>query len=133
MGLKDWAYHLPNEMSGGQKQRVHIGRAMAQNADVLLLDEPISSLDLKHQIEVLDLIRKLAKTRGITVIMALHDLNLAIRYSDNLALMKEGVIYAMGNPQQILNSEIIQAIYSVETEVVTDSMGNPFIIPLRAM
>jgi len=133
MKLETYAMKHVDELSGGQRQRVHIGRAMAQNPDYLLLDEPISSLDLKHQIEVLELLRNLAHIHGITVIMALHDLNLATRYSDSLALLKDGTIHALGDPGMILTPEAIETVYSVETELIRDRNGNPYVIPVRAM
>jgi len=116
-----------DELSGGEKQKVIIARALAQNPKVLLLDEPTSNLDLKHQIEVMELIRGLTKTRKLTVIMAMHDINLAYRYSDLIVLMKNGRIYSYGNPKHVINKENIKEIYNVDVEII--DYPYPHIIP----
>ncbi|RQD92177.1 ABC transporter ATP-binding protein [Methanosalsum natronophilum] len=103
------------ELSGGQRQKVIIGRALAQQPEILLLDEPTSSLDLKHQLEVLDITRDQADN-DVTVIMSVHDLNLAARYSDKIIMMKDGEIFHAGGPE-ILTPENIEPVYDVSVDV----------------
>ncbi|AEH60833.1 ABC transporter related protein [Methanosalsum zhilinae DSM 4017] len=104
-----------NELSGGQRQKVIIARALAQQPEILLLDEPTSSLDLKHQLEVLDITRAQADN-DVTVIMSVHDLNLAARYSDKIIMMKDGEIFHGGGPE-ILTPENIEPVYGVSVDV----------------
>jgi iron complex transport system ATP-binding protein len=103
MKIEEFALKYINEMSGGEKQRVLIARALAQEPEVLMLDEPTSNLDIKHQLEVLGLMQKFAHEGGMTVIMVLHDLNLASRFSDKLVLINEGKVFASGPPAAVLN------------------------------
>lgn len=99
------------ELSGGEGQRVVIARALAQEPEILLLDEPTSTLDIDHQIEILDLLRGLNKEKAITIVMALHDINLAIRYSDEIILLNKGTKLAMGRPEEIITEGNLQDIY----------------------
>jgi iron complex transport system ATP-binding protein len=119
-----------NELSGGQQQKVLIGRALAQEADILLLDEPTSNLDIRRQLEVMDIIKDLVKKEEITAIVAIHDLNLASRYSDRIILMKRGKIVGAGDPVSVLTAENIASVYGVEAAVRTQS-ETPYIVPLR--
>ena len=128
-GLENMVLRYFNELSGGERQKVLIARALAQETELLLLDEPTSNLDLKHQLEILSLIMITVKDKGISVIMALHDLNLAARFSDKIILLKEGRIYAAGEPGAVLTQENIRAVYGVDTLVNNDS-GRPHIVPL---
>ncbi len=121
-----------SELSGGQRQKVLIARALCQEPEVLLLDEPTSNLDMKHQIEVMELISSLVAEKRISAVMALHDLNLAARFVDKLAILKGGRIYAAGEPQELLNAENIRAVYGVEAKVMND-LDRPYIIPLRSL
>ena len=109
------SFHLVNrritELSGGEKQRIAIARALAQEPDVILLDEPTAFLDINHQTEILDIIRRLNSDCGLTVIMVLHDLNLASEYCDKLILLNKGRIYALGSPTEIITSENIKTVY----------------------
>lgn len=116
LGLGEYALRDVTELSGGQRQKVMIGRALAQEAEVLLLDEPTSSLDVKHQLEVLDVIRDQVE-QGITAVMAMHDLNLAARYCDKLAMLHDRHVFAAGTPD-ILTPENIRAVYDVEATVL---------------
>ncbi len=132
MELDDMALRLFNELSGGEKQKVLMARALAQEPQVLLLDEPTSNLDLRHQLEVLELVIDMVKERGLSAVMAMHDLNLASRFSDRIVMLKDGKIYAAGEPGEVLNSDNIKKIYGVETTVNSNS-GRPYIIPLAPM
>lgn len=121
-----------NELSGGEKQKVCIARAISQEPQVLLLDEPTSNLDLKYQLEAMETIRNLVKKTGISAIMAIHDLNLASRYSDKLAMLKDGKVYASGNPQTLLTPENIMEVYGVEAKIIENGLDCPYIVPIRA-
>lgn len=106
-------------LSGGQRQLIFIAKALAQQPEILLLDEPISALDIRYQLRVLELIRRLAH-EGMTVVTALHDLNLAARYCDRLFLLKEGHILSYGTPDEVLTVDIIQKAYGVIAHIHTD-------------
>jgi iron complex transport system ATP-binding protein len=128
--IADFALRDFNELSGGQQQKVLIARALAQEADILLLDEPTSNLDIRHQLEAMDIITKLVKEKGISAIMAIHDLNLGSRYSDRIIMLNGGSIVDAGNPSSVLNPENIEQVYGVEA-VVNENNGRPYIIPIR--
>ena len=119
-----------NELSGGEQQKVIIARALAQEPEVLLIDEPTSNLDLKHQIEVLKLIRSIVRKNALSIIMAIHDLNLASRFSDKIILLKQGKIYAAGEPRSVFTKEIIKDVYGIEVEI-NYNFGVPHIILLE--
>ncbi len=118
LGLEALAMRDVQSLSGGQRQKVLIARALAQDPEVLLLDEPTSDLDLYHQLDVLDVIREQAAD-GIAAVMAIHDLNMAARYSDKLVVLKDGQVYASGGPE-ILTEGTLEAVYEVEATVRTD-------------
>ncbi len=130
MGLEDLAMKGFDELSGGQRQKVLIARALAQDPEVLLLDEPTSNLDIKHQLEVMELIKKLVKERGISAVIAIHDLNLASMYADKVVVLHKGKIFAVGKPEEIITSEIIRNVYGVEVEIVLKH-GKPFVVPIK--
>lgn len=115
--LKDYAFRPFCQLSGGERQRVLIARAIAQEPQVLLLDEPTSSLDLKFQYEVMDLLHRISRN-GITVAAVIHDLNLALDYADRTVLLSEGTVIAQGVPGGVLIPEQIRQAYGVETELV---------------
>ncbi len=131
MGLVGFAERYLNELSGGEKQKVLLARALAQEPDVLLLDEPTSNLDVKHQLEVLELVRNVAQQQGKCILMVMHDLNLAARFSDQLLMLKDGLVFAAGNPQAVLTPENIKAVYEVEAIIVPTSLG-PYVITTKA-
>ncbi|MQA33929.1 ABC transporter ATP-binding protein [Modestobacter roseus] len=120
-----------DELSGGQRQRVWIAMALAQQTDLLLLDEPTTFLDVSHQIEVLDLLTDLNRARGTTVVMVLHDLNLAARYADHLVAMAGGRVHASGTPAQVLTEECVRAVFGLDSRVIEDpTSGKPLMLPL---
>ncbi|MFC8825571.1 ABC transporter ATP-binding protein [Streptomyces sp. NPDC057137] len=119
-----------DELSGGQRQRVWIAMALAQETDLLLLDEPTTFLDIAHQVEVLDLVRRLNHDQGRTVVIVLHDLNQAARYADHLVAMKEGRIVAEGHPGEIVTAELVREVFALESVVVPDPVtGSPLVVP----
>jgi len=118
-------------LSGGQRQRAWIAMALAQDTEILLLDEPTTFLDLAHQIEVLDLLSELNQTQGRTIVMVLHDLNQACRYADYLVAVKDGRIFAAGAPQLVMTEETIRAVFDLECRVVADPVaGTPMCVPI---
>jgi iron complex transport system ATP-binding protein len=119
------------ELSGGQRQRVWIAMALAQEPDILLLDEPTTFLDISHQVEVLDLLRELNAGNGATVVMVLHDLNLAARYADHLIVMAEGQVLASGVPAEVITPEVIAAAFGMPCVVIEDPVaGTPLVVPI---
>ncbi|MEE4425191.1 MULTISPECIES: ABC transporter ATP-binding protein [Streptomyces] len=121
-----------DELSGGQRQRVWIAMALAQETDLLLLDEPTTYLDIAHQVEVLDLVRQLNQERGRTVVAVLHDLNQAARYADHLVAMKAGRIVAQGRPAEIVTAELVDEVFGLAAVVVPDPVtGSPLVVPGR--
>ena len=111
LGLESLALRDFKEISGGQQQQVIIARALAQNSNILLLDEPTSDLDIRHQLEVMEIIRKLTRERNISAIIAIHDLNLASRYSDQVIMLYNNKIFAAGSPCSVLTPENIAKVY----------------------
>jgi len=127
LGLRDFS-----QLSGGQKQKVLIARALAQEPSILLLDEPTSNLDMLHQLEVMETVSRLVKEKKISAVMAIHDLNLASRFSDKLVMLKNGRVYAAGEPQSLLNEANIGKVYGIEA-MVMNAVGRPYIVPLRSL
>ncbi len=130
LNIEDLAMRDINELSGGQQQKVFIARAVTQEPEILLLDEPTSNLDIRHQLEVLDTLRNIVTERGISAIMAIHDLNLAARYTDSILMMNGGSVFAVGDPSSVLTTENITHAYGVEVEV-NIHRGKPYILPIR--
>ncbi|MGW2386982.1 ABC transporter ATP-binding protein [Streptomyces sp. NPDC001658] len=129
-GTADLAERPVDELSGGQRQRVWIAMALAQDTDLLLLDEPTTYLDIAHQVEVLDLVRQLNRERGRTVVAVLHDLNQAARYADHLIAMRAGRIVAQGPPADIVTAELVQDVFGLASVVVPDPVtGDPLVVP----
>lgn len=126
-----WKYkdRCVSELSGGQKQRVWIAMALAQDTEILFLDEPTTYLDIRYQLQILQLIKKLNREYGITIVMVLHDMNQALYYSDEIIAMKEGKIVAQGTPQDVITKELIHDIYQVDL-TITKFDDKPFVIPV---
>lgn len=119
------------ELSGGQRQRVWIAMALAQDPDILLLDEPTTFLDVTHQIELLDLLTDLNRSRRSTIVMVLHDLNLAARYADHLVVMSGGEVVANGTPEDILTADLVRRAFGLESRIIPDPVcGSPMVIPI---
>ncbi|WP_159848851.1 ABC transporter ATP-binding protein [Nocardia sp. CY41] len=132
-GIADLADRPLDELSGGQRQRAWISMALAQGTDILLLDEPTTYLDLAHSIEVLDLVDRLHADLGRTVVMVLHDLNLAIRYSDQLVVMHAGRVVAAGAPGEVVSVELLREVFDLDATVLEDPVsGRPMIVPIGA-
>ncbi|MFJ6613941.1 ABC transporter ATP-binding protein [Streptomyces sp. NPDC091289] len=120
-----------DELSGGQRQRVWIAMALAQQTDLLLLDEPTTFLDASHQIEVLDLLTDLNRSRGTTIVMVLHDLNLAARYADHLIALADGGLHASGTPAEVLTEETVRAVFDLDSRIIEDPVsGRPLMLPI---
>ncbi|MGI6856707.1 ABC transporter ATP-binding protein [Mesorhizobium sp. 1B3] len=125
------ADRLVEELSGGQRQRVWIAMALAQETEILLLDEPTTFLDISHQVEVLDLLTDLNHTRGTTIVMVLHDLNLAARYADFLVAMAGGRLHVAGKPEDVLTEENVRQVFGLESRVITDpTSSRPIMLPM---
>ncbi|MFC9765857.1 ABC transporter ATP-binding protein [Rhodococcus jostii] len=130
-GVSDLADRPVDQLSGGQRQRAWISMALAQGTDILLLDEPTTYLDLAHSIEVLDLVDRMHEELGRTVVMVLHDLNLAIRYSDQLIVMRDGTIVAAGAPKDIISAELLLDVFGLEAAVIADPVSDrPLVVPI---
>ncbi|MFF4430011.1 ABC transporter ATP-binding protein [Streptomyces sp. NPDC001513] len=128
--VADLADRPVDALSGGQRQRVWIAMALAQDTDLLLLDEPTTFLDIAHQVEVLDLIRRLNRERGRTVVAVLHDLNQAARYADHLVAMKAGRVVAEGPPSSVVTAELVEEVFGLTSLVIPDPVtGSPLVIP----
>lgn len=124
IGMTSFANRNFSELSGGQKQKILIARALAQNPEIYLFDEPVSFLDIKNQLDVLNISSNLAKNENKTIIMVIHDLNMAYKYSDVIVLLNQGKIMAKGTPQEVLTIENIYKVYGVETEIIDDKFIN---------
>ena len=130
-GCLELAGRRVDELSGGQRQRVWIAMALAQDTDVLLLDEPTTYLDVTHQVEVLDLLVDLNRERGTTVVTVLHDLNLAARYSDHLVALKRGRVVAAGAPADVVTEAVVEDVFGLRCRVVADPVaGTPLVVPV---
>ena len=119
-------------LSGGQRQRAFIAMALAQKTDVLLLDEPTTYLDIFHQIEILELVKKLNEEYNMTIIMVLHDINQAIKYSHNIVVMKNGKIIEEGKPENIINEKTIKTVYNVEGVICNINEEEMYFVPTKA-
>ncbi|MGW6458788.1 ABC transporter ATP-binding protein [Streptomyces sp. NPDC055078] len=120
-----------DELSGGQRQRVWIAMALAQQTEILMLDEPTTFLDASHQVEVLDLLTDLNHARGTTVVMVLHDLNLAARYADHIVALASGRLHAAGTPYEVLTERNVRAVFGLDSRIIEDPVsGRPLMLPI---
>lgn len=128
MGIEDFSLRYTDELSGGEMQKVMLARALAQQPKVLLLDEPTSNLDLRNQYECMEVVREIARQEEISVIIVIHDLNLALRYSDRFLFMRDNKIYAYGG-MEVMTSENISTVYGIPV-AVEKVHGIPMVIPM---
>tara|TARA_Y100000588_G_scaffold395227_1_gene521501 strand:+ start:1054 stop:1839 length:786 start_codon:yes stop_codon:yes gene_type:complete len=124
--LEQYSDCLVEELSGGEVQRAFIALALAQKAEILLLDEPTTFLDIQFQIEILDLIKKIKKERNIAVISVIHDINLASRYSDKIGLITKGRMLQLEEPEKILDKQTIKNTFSIDVETMSSSLGQQY-------
>lgn len=127
MNIEHLAMRSSDELSAGQRQKVVLARGLVQQPRILLLDEPTSNLDIKHQMEVTRILKGLCKDKGIIVVMISHDLNIAAKYADKIIMMHEGGIFSVGVPSDVITEENIKVVYEVESKIITDE-GRPHII-----
>lgn len=128
--MQDFAGRSIDELSGGQRQRVWIALALAQETKYLLLDEPTTYLDIAYQVEILQMLHAINRRKGITMVMVLHDINLAARFGDTLIGMKQGAIYCAGSAQEVVTKAHMKAIYGLDCEVMEDPLHRtPMILP----
>jgi len=129
VGIEDLKERYFNELSGGERQKAVLAMALAQEPGLLLLDEPTAHLDINYQVEILELVRKLNREQGLTVIAAMHDLNMAALYFDRLVLLKGGRVFAEGRPDEVLTEEIVRDSFSASVRITRDPMtGAPHVI-----
>ena len=132
LGIGNLAMRYFNELSGGEQQKVIIARALAQQPQILLLDEPTSSLDIRHQLEILCILKSLTQSNHCSVIVSMHDLNLASRFADRMVMLKKGCIFAVGNPELVITEKNIEAVYGVKSRVTSSVLGIPQVTPLES-
>jgi iron complex transport system ATP-binding protein len=130
LDLGGLAFRKVAELSGGERQRVMIARALVQETGVILLDEPTSNLDIRHQMAVMEVLHGLAEEKGLAVVIALHDLNLAATYCHRLLVLAEGSIYGYGAPEEVLTPEMLGSVYGIEA-VVKQDLPAPYVVPVR--
>jgi iron complex transport system ATP-binding protein len=129
-GMEDLSDRLVDSLSGGQRQRAWIAMTLAQDTDIILLDEPTTYLDMTHQIEILDLLFELNEREQRTIVMVLHDLNLACRYAHHVVAIKNKTVYAQGRPEQVISRELVKDVFNLDCQVTVDPLfGTPLCIP----
>lgn len=130
MGLTELAERPVDALSGGQRQRVWIAVALAQETDVLLLDEPTTYLDIAYQVEILDTLRSLNESRGTTIAMVLHDINLSSRYADYMFALRQGRLICEGTPAEVITQATMAEVFDIECDILPDpASGAPYVIP----
>ena len=129
-GMEDFAERSVDSLSGGQRQRAWIAMTLAQETDIILLDEPTTYLDLTHQIEILDLLFELNEKEQRTIVMVLHDLNLACRYAHNIVAIRDKKIFAQGKPEDVISCELVKSVFDMSCQITVDPLfGTPLCIP----
>lgn len=130
MNITELANHNIDELSGGQRQRVWIAMALAQQTDILFLDEPTTFLDITYQVEILDLLTDLNRKHGTTIVMVLHDINLSARYADYIFALRKGELIVEGEPSKVITSTLVKEIFGLDCIVIKDPIsGSPFTVP----
>ncbi|SDE81705.1 ABC transporter ATP-binding protein [Sporomusa acidovorans] len=132
LGIENLAERPLDQLSGGQKQKVFVARALAQQPAIFLFDEPTSNLDVRHQLEVFATIKQLAANEGRTVIVVVHDLNLAARFSDTMVMLKQGSVYAAGKPAEVITEDNIRDVYHVSVAVMETKYGR-YVVPIEPL
>ncbi|MHA7281517.1 iron ABC transporter ATP-binding protein [Arthrobacter sp. TMS2-4] len=117
LDLTDLAHRFVDEISGGQRQRAFIAMVLAQDTDYILLDEPLNNLDMKHSVDMMRLLRRLADDLGKTVVLVIHDINFASCYSDTILAMRDGALIRQGTPEEIMTPAVLREVYDVEIQV----------------
>ena len=131
MNITEFADRNIDELSGGQRQRVWIALALAQQTDILFLDEPTTYLDITYQVEILDMLTDLNKKYGTTIVMVLHDINLSARYADHIFALHEGRLVAEGTPSEVITSTLIKDIFGLDSMVMEDPVSeSPSVVPI---
>lgn len=133
-GLKRYCNTPIGALSGGERQRAYVAQALCQQPNILLLDEPTTYLDISYQLELMELVKEINEKFNITIVMVLHELNQAIKYSDRLIIMKKGSIISDGTPNEIINQDIIKEVYNIECDIDIDPINNkPRIHPIKTI
>ena len=127
LGISKLAMRRFNELSAGQHQKVMLARGLVQEPKILLLDEPTSNLDVRHQLDVTKILKRMSEEKQILIIMISHDINIAAKFSDEIIMMHEGSVYAVGKPEDVITSDNLRIVYGVESDVIDDE-GRPHII-----
>lgn len=127
LNIEDLADSMFNELSAGQHQKVMLARGFAQEPRILFLDEPTSNLDIKYQLEITRILRRMSRQKNVLVVMISHDINIAAKYSDNIIVLHDHGIYSVGTPEEVVTAEMLKEVYNVDAEVIMDH-GKPHII-----
>jgi iron complex transport system ATP-binding protein len=132
-GISHLADRMIHQLSGGERQRVFIAQAIAAEPEILMLDEPVSALDIKYKIQIMDLLKKLNEEKNITIIAILHDLNLATSYASSILLLKKGRVYKSGSPAEAVRVDFIRDVFDIEVDILNNpETGESFIVPKKA-
>ncbi|OYW62907.1 MAG: ABC transporter [Bosea sp. 12-68-7] len=133
LDLMPLASRYLGELSGGQRQLVFLAQALASEPSLLLLDEPISALDIRHQLEVMEIVLRMTKSRGLTTLVILHDLNIAARFADAVMVMRQGRVVCSGRPGDVIDASMVAAVFGVEAALSSAPDGRLIVTPLRAL
>jgi iron complex transport system ATP-binding protein len=133
LDLMPLASRYLGELSGGQRQLVFLAQALASEPALLLLDEPISALDIRHQLEVMEIVLRMTRARGLTTLVILHDLNIAARFADRVLVMRSGRAVCCGQPEAVIDAAMVASVFGVEATLSSDPQGRLIVTPLRAL